>query len=148
MWIFSIFDPVRFVSVQPALSPPFLFPGVISSDRYCHASAPCHVFFWWSQDEFVASASSSSNASSYHLPSRAEIEELNLHHRHRPPSTLPGQPDSHNLSHSSHYSTASPFYLLPSQSIIPSERQPPPSFPFTAILRPLSLRTMTPTTTN
>jgi hypothetical protein len=61
----------------------------------------CHASFPWSQDELAASASSSDNISSCRLPSQAETEALNPHHRRWPPSLdsptpiLHGQPDSH-----------------------------------------------------
>jgi hypothetical protein len=63
-----------------------------------------------------------------------------------PPTTI--IKDHLNLGHSPHHPTTSPFCLLPSQSTTPSELQPPLSFPFTAVSRPLSLRTMTPTVMN
>jgi hypothetical protein len=46
----------------------------------------CHASFPWSQDELVASTSSSSKVSSCRLPSRTKIKIFNLHHHHRPPS--------------------------------------------------------------
>jgi hypothetical protein len=48
-----------------------------------------------SQDEFTPFASSYGNASSYHLPSRAKIESLNLHHRYWPPSLDSSTPTLH-----------------------------------------------------
>jgi hypothetical protein len=60
--------------------------GCIFFGRCCHTAAPCHTSFPWSQDELVASASSSGNASFHRLSSRVETEALNLHHHHRPAS--------------------------------------------------------------
>jgi hypothetical protein len=57
----------------------------LSSGRHHHATALCHTSFPWSQDEFTASTSSFDNVLSCHLPSRAEIEPLNLHHHCQPP---------------------------------------------------------------
>jgi hypothetical protein len=51
----------------------------LSSSRCHHAAAPCHASFPLSQDELAAFASSSENALSHCLPSRAETEALNLH---------------------------------------------------------------------
>jgi hypothetical protein len=51
-----------------------------------HTTVLCHASFPWSHDELTTSTSSSGNAPSYRLPSRAKIKPLNPHHRHRPPS--------------------------------------------------------------
>jgi hypothetical protein len=50
-----------------------LFPPrcCLSSGRHCHAVVPCHACFPFSQDELIASASSSSNTLSGRIPSRA-----------------------------------------------------------------------------
>jgi hypothetical protein len=72
------------VSVQLASSPSFSLPGVASPP--VDAVTPCHASFSLSQDELSASTLSFGNASSHRLPSRDEIEALNLHHRHRPSS--------------------------------------------------------------
>jgi hypothetical protein len=102
----------------------------LSSDQCHHAAASCHDSFTLSQDELVASTSSSSNASSHHLPSRVETKVLNPHHRRRlhsldrPTSILYCYKKILNIGHSLHHSTTSPFCLLPSQSIIPSEHHP------------------------
>jgi hypothetical protein len=82
---FSLFfDLVRFASIQPALSPPFLLPGVTSPPvdlvMLHHASFP------WSQDQLTNYTSSFGNASSRRLPSWVKIEALNLHHHRQPPS--------------------------------------------------------------
>jgi hypothetical protein len=71
------------ISTVSSLSPPRCH---LSSDRCHHATASCHTFFPLSQDELVTSTSSSGNASSRCLPSRAETEALNLHHCRRLPS--------------------------------------------------------------
>jgi hypothetical protein len=66
------------------------------SSAQCHyCPAPCHASFLWSQDEFAASASSSVNALSHHLPTWAETKALNLHHRHWPPSPDSPTPTLH-----------------------------------------------------
>jgi hypothetical protein len=52
--------------------------------------------------------------------------------------------DHHNIDHSLHHSTASPFCLLPSQSTMLSELHSSSSFSFTAVSCPSSLHTMTP----
>jgi hypothetical protein len=67
----------------------------LSSGRHYHAAAPCHPSFPWSQDELIASDSSSGNALSRRIPSRAETEALNLHHRYRPPSLDSPTPTLH-----------------------------------------------------
>jgi hypothetical protein len=100
----------------------------------------------------AASASSFDNASSYHLPSRAETEVLNLHHRRWPPSrtirlsSFTSIKGHLNLDHSLHHSTASLFYLLSSQNTTPLKLHPPSSFPFTTISRISFICTTTPTT--
>jgi hypothetical protein len=71
------------VSAQLALSPQFPLPGAASPPT--DVAMPCHTSFPWSQDEIDASASSSRNASSGRLHSRAETEALNLHHHCWPP---------------------------------------------------------------
>jgi hypothetical protein len=70
--------------VVSSISPPWCH---FYSDRRRHATAPFHASFPWSQDELAASTSSSDNTSSHHLPSQAEIEALNSHHRRWPPSS-------------------------------------------------------------
>jgi hypothetical protein len=86
-WIFFIFwlnkICVSPTSVVSSLSPP---QCRLSSGWRRHAAVSCHAFFSWSQDNLTASASSSGNASSHRLPSWVEIEALNPHHCHRPPS--------------------------------------------------------------
>jgi hypothetical protein len=76
------------IRVNPTSIVSFLFPPwcCLSSCRRHHAATSCHASFSWSQDKLAASASSSGNTSSRRFPSRAKIEALNLHHRHRPPS--------------------------------------------------------------
>jgi hypothetical protein len=56
------------------------------SDRRRHATASYHTLFPRSQNELAVSASSSHNASSNLLPSRAKNKALNPHHHCRPPS--------------------------------------------------------------
>jgi hypothetical protein len=82
---FFIFRPVRFASAQLPSSPFFLLsdttsPPINIATLY-YASIPLR------QDELVASTSSSDNASSCHLPSRAKTKVFNSHHRRRPPSS-------------------------------------------------------------
>jgi hypothetical protein len=69
--------------IVSSLSPPRcrLFSG-----QRRHTATPCHASFPLSQVEPVASASSSDNALSRRLPSRAKTEASNLYHRHRLPS--------------------------------------------------------------
>jgi hypothetical protein len=117
--------------------------------------ASCHASFRWSQDELAGSASSFGNDLSHHLPSRAETKELNLHHCRQPPSPDSPTPTVRcyrkhhlNFDHSSHYSVASLFCLLPNQSTTPSELHPPLSFSFTAVSCPSSLHTTTLMVTN
>jgi hypothetical protein len=55
------------------LSPPRCH---LFSNRRHHAAVSCHTSFLWSQDELIASASSSTNTSPHHLPSRAETEAI------------------------------------------------------------------------
>jgi hypothetical protein len=82
----------------------------LSSGWRRQAATPCHTSFPSSQDELTTSASSSGDASSCRLPSRAETEVLNLHHRHWPPSSAIKK--SSQPCHSPHHSIVSPFYLL------------------------------------
>jgi hypothetical protein len=82
--IFFIFGLIRFASAQLISSPPFLLPGAASPP--VNVAVPCHASFPLNQDELAASSSSSGNASSRRLASRAKIEVLNLHHHNRPPS--------------------------------------------------------------
>jgi hypothetical protein len=140
------------IDVVSSLSPPQC--RLFSSWRF-HATAPCHTSFSLSQDELAASASSSANALSRRLRSQAEIETLNSYHRGRLPSLDRPITTLHcykkiisTLIILPHQLTVFPFYLLPSQSITPSKLYPPSSFPFTAVLRPSSLRTTTPTVMN
>jgi hypothetical protein len=76
------------------------------------------------------------NSLSHYLLSRVETEALNPHHHCQPPSLDRSTPTLHCYKNviliSATLSTTqpkSPFYLLPSQSHMPSELQPPPSFP-------------------
>jgi hypothetical protein len=76
------------------------------------------------------------NASSHYFLSRAEVEALNPHHHCQPPSLDRSTPTLHCYKNviliSATLSTTqpkSPFYLLPSQSHMPSELQPPSLFP-------------------
>jgi hypothetical protein len=81
MWIFFIFRLSKIhVSPTGIVSSHSLPQCCLSSTRHHHAS------FSLSQDEITASTSSSSNALSHRLPSQADIEALNLHHRLRLPS--------------------------------------------------------------
>jgi hypothetical protein len=67
----------------------------LSSDQRHHAITPCHASFPLSQDELTASASSSGNTLSCRLPSRAETEALNPHHRRQSPSLNRSTPTLH-----------------------------------------------------
>jgi hypothetical protein len=84
--IFFIFRPNKIhispTGVVSSLSPPWCR---FSTGRRCHTTVLYHASFSWSQDKLAASASSSDNVSTCRLPSRAETEVLNSHHRHRPP---------------------------------------------------------------
>jgi hypothetical protein len=74
---------VNLTGVLFSLSPP---QQCLSLGRHRHSATPCHVSFPWSQDELVASGSSTCNASSRLLPSRAKTEALNPHHWRQPSS--------------------------------------------------------------
>jgi hypothetical protein len=76
------------IHISPTGVVSFLSPPQcrLSSGRCRRTVTLCHVSFSLSQDELTASASSSSNASSRRLLTRAKIEALNPHHRRRPPS--------------------------------------------------------------
>jgi hypothetical protein len=87
-WIFFIFwlskirvSPTDIVS---SLSPPRCN---LSFSQHHHATVPCHTSFPWSQDDLIASASSSINASSYRLPSWVKTKALNPHRHRWPPSS-------------------------------------------------------------
>jgi hypothetical protein len=138
------------VSVQLTLSPPFLLPDAASPST--DIAMPCPTSFPWSQDEFVAPASSFDNALSCRFPSTAKIEALNPHHCCWPPSSDRPTPTLHCykkvISTLVTLPTTQPFCLLPSQSTMPSELHPPPPLPFTIVLCPSSLCTTTPTMTN
>jgi hypothetical protein len=86
VYFLLFFGLVKFVSARLASSPSSPPQCCLSSDRRRHVTASCHNSVSWSQDEVVASASSSGNASSCRLPSQAKIEALNPHHRRWPPS--------------------------------------------------------------
>jgi hypothetical protein len=90
MDFFFIFWPSK-IRVSPTVVVSFLSPPRchLSSDRHRHAGAPCHASFPLSKDELATSASSSGNALCRCLPSRAETEVLNSHHRRRLPSSDP-----------------------------------------------------------
>jgi hypothetical protein len=96
VWIFFIFQSnkirVRSIDVVSSLFCPWC---CFSFGWQCHDAAPCHVSFPWSQDELDAFASSSGNASSRHLPSRAKTEALNLNYHRRPPSLDSPTPTLH-----------------------------------------------------
>jgi hypothetical protein len=87
MVFFSFFGIVRIrvipTGVVSSLSTP---QYCLSSDRCCHAPVSYHASFPLNQNEVTTSVLSSDNASSHRLPSRAETEALNMHHRHRLPS--------------------------------------------------------------
>jgi hypothetical protein len=154
--IFFIFRPSKIrvspTGVASSISPPRCR---LSSGQHRHAAAPCHTFFPLSQDELTVFASSFGNALYRRLPSRAETEVLNSHHRCRllSPDRLTltlhcYRKDHFNFGHSPHHSIASPFYLLPSQSITLSELHPLSLFAFNVVLRPSSLCTTTLKLTN
>jgi hypothetical protein len=88
VWIFFIFWPNK-IHVNPTDVVSFLSSVWcrLFFDRRCHAVASCPTSFPWSQDELAASASSSGNALSRRLHSRAETTTLNLHHRRHPSSS-------------------------------------------------------------
>jgi hypothetical protein len=82
---FFIFWPNK-IQVSPTNVVSSLFlPDVASPPTDVAKSS--HASFLWSQNKLVASASSSSNASSRRVPSRAKTKALNSYHRHRPPSS-------------------------------------------------------------
>jgi hypothetical protein len=87
MWIFFIFrsSKIRIIATGVVSS---LFPlrCCLSSGQRCHATAPCHASFPWTQDVLATPASSSGNASYRRLPFQAKTELFNPHHRRRPPS--------------------------------------------------------------
>jgi hypothetical protein len=82
MWIFFIFRFSKIhVSLTSVVSSLSLLRYCLSSSRCRHATVSCCAYFRWSQNELAISTSSSNNASSQYLISRAKIEALNLHHR-------------------------------------------------------------------
>jgi hypothetical protein len=117
-WIFFTFRPSK-IRIIPTGVVSFLFPlrCCLYSSWRCHAIAPCHTYFSWTQDVLAASASSSDNASSRRLPSRAKSEAFNPHHRCWSPS-----PDSLTRTlycykkSSQHWSLSPPFNRV---SILP-----------------------------
>jgi hypothetical protein len=99
------------------LSPPFALPAAASPPA--DVVTLCHASFLLSQDELAASTSSSGNALSHRLSSRAEIEALNPHHHRRPPFSDRSTPTPQcykkvhlNLGHSFHHLIMSPFCIL------------------------------------
>jgi hypothetical protein len=142
-------SPTDFIS---SLSPPRCR---LSSVWRHHATAPCHTSSPLRQDELTVSASYSGNALSRCLPSQIEIEALNPHHRRRLPSpnrltpilycykniistliTLPTTQSRHHFASS----LARAQWHQSSHSL--------PSFPFTVVSCPWSIRTMTHTMMN
>jgi hypothetical protein len=97
-FFFSFFNLVRFTSAQLASSSPFPLPDIACPQS--DVVTPCHTSFPLSQDELVASASSSSNFSFRRLPSRAETKALNLHHHRRLPFPNLPTPTLHNCKKS------------------------------------------------
>jgi hypothetical protein len=88
MWIFLIFQSSKICVNSTSVVSSLFHPRFrLSSNRRCHAITSCHTSFRCSQGKLVVSTSSSDNALSCHLPSWAENEVLNPHHRHRPPSS-------------------------------------------------------------
>jgi hypothetical protein len=149
--IFFISQPSK-IRVSPIGIVSSIFPPrcCLSSDWCCHAVAPCHISFPWSQDKLAASASSSGNTLSHRLPSRVQTEELNLHHHHYPPSL------DHPTSTLHYYkkvistlvtlpTTQSRLHFAFSLAKAPRHRSSTCRY---HSLSPLSLRTMTPTMTN
>jgi hypothetical protein len=86
--IFFIFWPSK-IHISSTSTVSSLFPPRchLSFGRCHHAITLFHASFPLSQDELVASTSSSNNAFSYRLSSRAKTEALNPHHRRRLPSS-------------------------------------------------------------
>jgi hypothetical protein len=147
VWSFFIFQPSK-IRVSPT--------GVISSlplpgatSPLADVATPCHGPYPWSHDKLATFTSSSSNASYHCLPSRAEIEALNPHHRRLPPSPDSLTPTLHCckkvISILITLPTIQPYlyFASSSQSTTLSEHHPPPSFPFTTVPCPSSLRTTT-----
>jgi hypothetical protein len=136
MWIFFIFQSGK-IRVNPtgviaSLSPPRCHP---SSGQRRHVAAPCHAAFSWSQDEPIASASSSGNVSSHRLPSRTEFEALNPYHTTGYPHQTVWLPPFTaikyhlNFGRSPHHSTTSSFCLLhairaPPAAVVPFYHHP------------------------
>jgi hypothetical protein len=82
----SFFSPIK-IHVSPNDIVSSLFPSIAPpTTDVAHVAASCHTSLPMNQDELADFASFSSNASSRRLPSQAQTETLNLHHRHRPPS--------------------------------------------------------------
>jgi hypothetical protein len=119
------------------LSPPFPLPSAVSPPADV-ATPPHHV-------TLPSHAAKMSSLHLLHLLAMfhhiTSLSSWNWSIESAPPlpTTLPRQADSHNLGHSSHYSTVSPFCFLPSQSTTLSELHPLSSFPFTTVSRPSSL---------
>jgi hypothetical protein len=142
---------VHFIHFRPSkthVSPTGIISSIfppscrISSYRCRHAVGPCCASFPWSQDELVVPTLSSSNVSCRRLTSRADTKALNLHHC-RPPSLDRSTSTIYcykkaisTLPIFSHHSTASLFYILPSQSNTSSKLHLSSSFPFTIISCP------------
>jgi hypothetical protein len=114
VWIFFIFWPSKICVISTdiisSLSPP---QCRLSSGCRHHAAMLCHASFTWNQDELAASASSSGNASTHRLSSRAETEALNPHHRCLLPSadnltpTFTSIKGHLNIDHSPHHFASS-----------------------------------------
>jgi hypothetical protein len=105
------------IHVSPTDVVSSLFPPRcrLSSDWRRYYTTPWHASFLLNQNKLVASASSSSNASTCHIPSQAKTEAMNPHHHSSPPS--PDRP-THTLhyyhlnrGHSPHHSIVPLFYL-------------------------------------
>jgi hypothetical protein len=122
-------------------------------DWYCHAAAPCHTFFPLSKTSSLASLHLSATLCLVTSPLKPKLKHwIRTTAAGYPPQTTRLPPSTAiknhlNFGHSPHHSIKSLFYLIPSQSTTPLELHPPSSFPFTPVLCPSSLRTMTPTVT-
>jgi hypothetical protein len=151
---FSFFDTVRFVSTQ--LVSPFLLPGVASP--LIDVSTPPHrvtLFFYGVKMSLLSPLYLS--ATLYPIVSPLELKP-NIKSAQLSPATLPDRLTSTIYCYKKVISTLvtlsttqSHIYFassLPSKSTTSSELHPPPSFPFTAVPRPSSLRTTTPTVMN
>jgi hypothetical protein len=86
-WIFFIFRPSKIcVSTTDVASSLSSSRCCLSPNKHHYVITSCHASFTWSQHELIASASSSGNASSYHILSWTKTEAFNSYRHRRPPS--------------------------------------------------------------